>query len=220
MKKKTKRHETDSRASQNGADPSHVKGGDEKEPKTAKQRRLHTTRIDLPEKVRVEVCQLLNQTLAECFDLYSQVKQAHWNVKGPNFYQLHLLFDEIAGELIEFVDEFAERITTLGGTAFGTVRMAADSSELPEYPVGALADMDHVIALSDRLAQFGARLREYIDECDELGDMDTADLFTGVSRDIDKRLWFLEAHLQGPAPAEAKQVHLDAIIGGKPGARR
>lgn len=156
----------------------------------------HATRIDLPAKVRTQLCEILNQTLAESLDLKTQVKQAHWNVKGEHFYQLHLLFDEMAGELEEYVDEFAERITTLGGVAMGTVRMSAKNSTLPEFPTSLFAGMEYVRALADRYAQYGASLREQIDETDDLGDKDTADLYTEVSRDIDKRLWFLEAHLQ------------------------
>ena len=140
---------------------------------------------------------LLNQTLAATSDLQSQTKQAHWNVKGPHFYPLHLLFDEIAGELTEFVDEVAERVTALGGYATGTVRMAAEASPLPEYPTSAVDGMDHVKALVDRFAGYGAHVRQGIDKTDELGDKDTADLYTEISRLVDKRLWFLEAHLQG-----------------------
>jgi starvation-inducible DNA-binding protein len=158
--------------------------------------RLHPTRIDLPEKNRDQICEILNDSLAECLDLKTQVKQAHWNVKGVHFYQLHLLFDEMATELEEFTDLFAERVTTLGGTAMGTVRMAAAKTTLPDYPVDILEGMDHVVALADRYAQFGESIRENIDVTDHLEDKDTADIFTEVSREIDKRLWFLEAHLQ------------------------
>jgi len=157
---------------------------------------LHPTRIDLPERTRDQLCEILNDTLAETLDLQTQVKQAHWNVKGVHFYQLHLLFDEMAGEVAEFVDEFAERITTLGGTAFGTIRMAVKKSTLPDYPTDIVEGMEHVEALADRYAQYAESVRENIDVADHLGDVDTADLFTEVSRAIDKRLWFLEAHLQ------------------------
>lgn len=157
---------------------------------------LHPTRIDMPAKLRAQIVDILNQSVAETFDLYSQVKQAHWNVKGQNFYQLHLLFDEIASELLEFVDELAERVTALAGTAMGTVRMAASASSLDEYPSDIQEGLDHIAALSDRLAAYARSVRENIDTTDELGDADTADLYTGISRAVDKRLWFLEAHLQ------------------------
>jgi starvation-inducible DNA-binding protein len=160
---------------------------------------LHKTKNDLPQDVREKVIQILNQRLADCFDLTSQAKQAHWNVKGPNFIALHELFDAVFAGLVGHVDLIAERITALGGVAKGTVRMAADSSSLPEYPVDIVNGRDHVDALSTAMAAFGKSVRDDIDKTDELGDADTADLFTNVSRDIDKHLWFVEAHLQGDA---------------------
>lgn len=158
---------------------------------------LHQTRIDLPAKLRAQIIDILNESLADTFDLYSQVKQAHWNVKGQNFYQLHLLFDEIASEILEYVDEIAERITALAGTALGTVRMAASSSHLEEYPTDIQEGLDHISAVADRLSAYCRSTRENIDRTDDLGDKDTADLYTEISRTVDKRLWFLEAHLQG-----------------------
>lgn len=157
---------------------------------------MFATKNDLSEGVRVKVIQLLNERLADGIDLQTQTKQAHWNVKGKDFYQLHLLFDEMAEELSGFVDLIAERATALGGYACGTARMAAENSELPEYPTDAIEGMDHVKALADRYARYAARLRRSIDDADGLGDKSTADLYTEVSRAVDKRLWFLEAHLQ------------------------
>lgn len=157
---------------------------------------LHQTRIDLSSKSRAQLVEILNESLADTFDLFSQVKQAHWNVKGHQFYQLHLLFDEIASELLEYVDELAERITALGGTAMGTVRMAASKSSLAEYPPDVLEGLDHIAALSERFAMYCQVLRAKIEKTTDLGDADTADLYTEISRNSDKRLWFLEAHLQ------------------------
>jgi starvation-inducible DNA-binding protein len=157
---------------------------------------LHSTRIDMPANTRSQVIATLNQTLASTLDLKTQVKQAHWNVKGMHFYQLHELFDEMASELEEYIDMVAERVTALGGTAMGTARIAASQSDLPEYPLEILEGKDHVIALADRYANYGKTLRDNIDETGDLGDADTADLYTEISRAIDKRLWFLEAHLQ------------------------
>jgi starvation-inducible DNA-binding protein len=158
--------------------------------------RLYPTRIDIPAEARKQIAATLNQTLAASLDLKTQVKQAHWNVKGTDFYQLHELFDEMADELEEYIDMFAERITALGGYACGTVRMSAANSILPEYPVDILMGMEHVTALAERFAPYAKHLRQAIDKTDNLGDADTADLYTEVSRTIDKRLWFLEAHLQ------------------------
>ncbi len=159
--------------------------------------RLYPSRIDFSLETRQEVAVILNATLATTLDLKTQVKQAHWNVKGMNFYSLHQLFDEMAGELEGYVDMVAERITALGGFAMGTARAAAADSILPEYPFDILNGEDHVIALADRFAMYAKHLREGIDKTDDLGDADTADLYTEISRTIDMRLWFLEAHLQG-----------------------
>lgn len=163
---------------------------------TASKSHKFSTHIDIPSDKRVALCELLNGHLADTFDLMSQVKQAHWNVKGKDFYQLHLLFDEIAGELAEFVDKIAERCTSLGGYATGTARMAAESSRIPEYPTDVVNGPDHVEALVERFGPFAGSIRSGIDEAETLGDPSTADLYTEISRTVDKRLWFLEAHIQ------------------------
>jgi starvation-inducible DNA-binding protein len=157
---------------------------------------MHYTRIDLSQDIRVQVIAFLNQSLASTLDLKTQVKQAHWNVKGMDFYQLHSLFDEMASELEEFIDMVAERVTALGGMAMGTARIAASRSILPEFPFDILEGQAFVAALADRYAIYAKEVREAIDSTNDLGDADTADLYTEISRAIDKRLWFLEAHLQ------------------------
>jgi starvation-inducible DNA-binding protein len=157
---------------------------------------MNPTKNDLPLKTRQKIVDLLNARLADAVDLQSQAKAAHWNVKGPTFIALHELFDKVYEALGDPIDEIAERAVMLGGTALGTVRIAAKASSLKEYPSDLTNGQDHVAALSDRLAAFGKLVREAIDEADKLGDADTADLFTGVSREVDKYLWFVEAHLQ------------------------
>jgi starvation-inducible DNA-binding protein len=147
-------------------------------------------------ELREQAIQLLNQQLADTFDLYSQLKQAHWNVKGLQFFQLHELFDKLADEVEEYVDSIAERATALGGTALGTARMSAAASRLPEYPLDAVEGRYHVEALVARVAGLAKTTRAAIDASASFGDADTADLFTEVSRGLDKNLWFLEAHLQ------------------------
>lgn len=142
---------------------------------------------------------MLNDRLCDLIDLRSQVHQAHWNVKGPNFIGLHELFDRIVGDLGGPIDEIAERAVQLGGAAVGTVRAAAKRSSLKEYPAGLSAGSDHVDAVADALAAFGKLAREAIDEADKAGDKDTADLFTGLSQTIDKALWLVEAHGQAKA---------------------
>ncbi len=158
---------------------------------------LYSTRIDLSGDIRSSVVEILNISLATTLDLKTQVKQAHWNVKGMNFLQLHELFDEIAGELEGYVDMIAERVTALGGIALGTARIAATGSILAEYPLEIIDGKDHLVALAERVAAYGKLVREAIDKTDKLGDADTADLYTEISRTVDMRLWFLEAHLQG-----------------------
>ena len=163
---------------------------------SAEPRRRFETAVDLPEETRVAMIALLNQHLADTSDLYSQTKQAHWNVKGIHFYPLHLLFDELAEKREDESDELAERAVQLGGYATGTVRMAAASSRLPEIPEDIDAGVDYVRALVERYGLHANNTRAGIDEADQAGDMDTADLLTEISRQLDKDLWFLQAHLQ------------------------
>ena len=156
---------------------------------------MFDTRNDLPARVRVEVTGLLNARLADAIDLGAQSKHAHWNVKGPNFIALHELFDKVAESIEEQIDTLAERITALGGRARGTIATVARESTLKPYPEDISEGLAHVDALSAALADYGAKLRAAIETADRLGDADTADLFTGISRETDKYLWFLEAHL-------------------------
>ena len=156
---------------------------------------MYKTKIDLSEKIRRNVILILNDRLADAIDLQSQVKQAHWNVKGPNFIALHELFDKLHDNVEEQVDSLAERITALGGTALGTVGAAARGSSLAPYPENISAGPAHLAALADRLADFGRKVRQAIAVAAKLDDADSADLFTEISRDADKYLWFLEAHL-------------------------
>ncbi len=158
--------------------------------------RFYSTRHDLPDDIRIQVVELLNRTLATTVDLKTQLKQAHWNVKGSNFYQLHLLFDQMATQIDAYGDQVAERIAALGSTALGTARIAAQMSMLAEYPFEAISGEEHLTALAERMAVYGRSVRAAINEATELEDADTADLYTEISRTIDKYLWFLESHLQ------------------------
>jgi starvation-inducible DNA-binding protein len=153
-----------------------------------------TTRHDLPAAARSKLCAQLNQSLADLSDLASQIKQAHWNVKGNSFYSLHLLFDQLAGALNEPIDTVAERLIALGGIAHGTVRMAAATSQLPELPER-FDQMTLIAALADRVATVAKAMRERIDTSDEFGDAVTADLYTGITAELDKTLYLLESHL-------------------------
>ena len=158
--------------------------------------KLHQTRNDLPESARHKCVTLLNDNLASAIDLALQAKQAHWNVKGPHFISLHELFDKVAEELEEFSDGIAERAVELGGIALGTIQVVSKGSRLKPYPLSSVSGREHVSALSDALANFGATVRAAIDAAGRAGDAYTADLFTEVSRGVDKLLWMIEAHLQ------------------------
>jgi len=156
---------------------------------------MYKTKNDISEKTRMVTVALLNARLADAIDLMHQAKQAHWNVKAPSFIALHKLFDEIVDAAEDYMDLLAERVVQLGGTAEGTIQVAAQRSVLKEYPLQMSAERDHVAALSSALAAFGKSVRQAIDQSDELGDRDTADIFTEISRGTDKYLWFVEAHL-------------------------
>jgi starvation-inducible DNA-binding protein len=155
---------------------------------------LRSTKNDLPETSRVEVTRLLNARLADCIDLQTMCKQAHWNVRGPQFISLHKLFDEVYEAVGDYADLLAERVAQLGGIAEGTARVAAQRSTLLDYPLTIARGNEHVGALSDVLAQFGRTVRVGIEEMNELEDAGSADILTEISRGIDKWLWFVEAH--------------------------
>lgn len=164
--------------------------------------RMFATKNDLPDDARLQIVTLLNQRLADCIDLQTQCKQAHWNVKGPKFIALHKLFDDIYEAVQGYVDVIAERIVQLGGVAEGTARVVAQRTQLLDYPMTLTTGAEHVAALSDVLAQFGRSIRIGIEELDTLGDKAGSDIVTEISRGIDKWLWFVEAHQQDEALAD------------------
>jgi starvation-inducible DNA-binding protein len=156
--------------------------------------KMHSTHIDLPETIRQPVITLLNARLADAIDLSLQCKQAHWNVKGPNFFALHQLFDQVHQHVQQHIDEIAERVVSLGGTAMGTVSEVSQWTRLPVYPTDLVDGTAHAQALAKSLAAFGKEVREAIDASDEAGDAVTADLFTRLAAEVDKDLWMVEAH--------------------------
>lgn len=158
--------------------------------------KMYETQNDISQKRRSELSALMNQRLASAVDLQMQMKQAHWNVKGPSFIALHELFDKVARSVESYMDMIAERIVQLGGIAEGTVRVSAVRSLLEEYPLTIADGMAHVGAVAKALSTFGHDARSTINEATELDDADTADLFTEISRGIDQWLWFVEAHSQ------------------------
>jgi len=158
--------------------------------------RMYKSSVGTIESNRQATIALLNARLADSVDLRSQVKWAHWNVKGMHFMQLHLLFDSVAGHLEEHTDTIAERIVALGGVANGTAREAAAKSGLKEADLSASDGASQLKWLVHNVAHHANALRQAVNESDDLGDKITADLFTSVTRELDKDLWFLEAHLQ------------------------
>lgn len=151
---------------------------------------------NLDQSVRTEMIEELNARLVEALDLVLAVKHAHWNIKGPSFIGIHLLLDEVAQRMRGHADTMAERCVILGGQAKGTVQVVAQATTLEAYPPEISKQQDHVTALKERLMTFGKAVRDSIARADDAGDDDTADLFTAVSRAVDKDAWFIGAHAE------------------------
>ncbi len=158
--------------------------------------RMYPNRVALSDEQKRKTVEVIQERLAEATDMHSQAKFAHWNVKGDNFYQLHLVFDHVAKVIGKQVDPIAERLTQLGGVANGTIRQAACVSKIPEYPVDTVAGMDHVRALADALGHYCEELREASDKIDEIGDEPTSDFFKQLVVEAEEELYFLESHLE------------------------
>ena len=156
---------------------------------------MHPTHNTLSENIREQSVDLLNKHLAATIDLYGQIKQAHWNVHGPNFIAVHELFDKVSTEVAAYTDLVAERTRGLGGTAQGTVQTAAGQSFLVPYRLGIADEQQHTFAVAGALAAFGQSVREASDLAADFGDMTTADLFTELSRGVDQQLWLVESHI-------------------------
>lgn len=159
---------------------------------------FHQTRNNTESNAKTVSIDLLNKRLADGIDLALATKQAHWNLKGPQFIGIHEMLDGFRDQLDDWNDMVAERVTQLGGTAVGTVQGVDEGTALPAYPTNIYAIADHLAALIDRYAGYANAVRQNIDDTDEAGDAGTADLFTEISRGVDKQLWFLEAHVQEP----------------------
>jgi starvation-inducible DNA-binding protein len=158
--------------------------------------KIYPTKNTIGEKVRIQMEAILQDRLADSIDLQTQAKQAHWNVKGPNFIALHELFDKIAEESEEYPDLIAERIVQFGGVAEGTIQVVANRTNLPDYPLVLMTGREQIEAFSHTLAVYGELIRKTIKQAAELDDPATADIFTQISRSVDKNLWFIEAHDQ------------------------
>lgn len=157
---------------------------------------MYPTKNDLPESTRRQMIEVCNARLADAIDLQTQTKQAHWNVKGPQFIALHELFDKVNADVEDYVDLLAERAVQLGGAADGTARSVAKRSTLAEYPLKSGGGRQHVDALSSALAAFGKGVRAAVDDATRVNDQDTADILIEISRGVDKWLWMVESHLQ------------------------
>ncbi len=168
-------------------------------PATEINNKMYKTRIDLSDDQKKQVVEVMQDKLAAALDMYSQAKFAHWNVKGINFYQLHLVFDRVADHIFPQIDAIAERMTQLGGVANGTVRQAASVSRIPEFNTTLVAGMDYVTCLADSLGVYCAGLREASNKIDEIGDEPTSDFFKQLDVEAEEELYFLESHLEaGP----------------------
>lgn len=159
--------------------------------------RMFDTNIDIQADARRELVDMLNQQLADVITLHSQTKQAHWNIKGANFFQLHELYDALAGDIFGYIDDTAERVTALGGTALGTTELAANATSLPAYPLERISGVDTLKLLIERYSMMAASVRQGIARASELDDPTTEDLLTEMSRVLDEKLYFLESHIQG-----------------------
>jgi starvation-inducible DNA-binding protein len=157
---------------------------------------MHVTKNSMPEKNRIELVFMLNRSLASTNDLYIQLKQAHWNIKGATFIAVHKLLDEIAEHVENQVDIIAERITSLGGTALGTLQKTLENSNLRIYPIDIFKIEDHIMHLTHNIAILAELTRTNIKRAEMLEDMVTSDMYIGLTQVLDHNLWFLEAHLQ------------------------
>lgn len=150
----------------------------------------------LSEEVRTKIADTLNARLADGLDLHSQIKVAHWNIKGPQFAALHPLFETFAVSLAAFNDSIAERAVTLGARAYGTVRHVAKASGLPDYPQDTSRDLEHVRLLAERFEKYLDNVRQSRSVAEKQNDTDTVDLFTGIVTELEKNAWFLRASLE------------------------
>ncbi|MBT8451099.1 MAG: DNA starvation/stationary phase protection protein Dps [Deltaproteobacteria bacterium] len=151
--------------------------------------------VSLPQEAKTQLVDTLNSMLATTSDLRSQVKQAHWNIKGPQFVARHELFDNLAAKLLGYADVIAERAATLGGYATGTVRQSAEHSKLPEYDVRAVDGKHHIKALVDRYSEYTRLIRHAVNQAEKVDDPATEDVYTEILRGTELDMWFLESHL-------------------------
>jgi len=165
---------------------------------TAQTGHQFPTRSYLSENVRATSVGLLNQALADLSAVTLQLKHAHWNVKGIEFYQLHELFEDLYESFEPHIDAVAERASALGGRPMGTAPAVAQQTSIPEFSHTAVDGQSLLREMADRLSVLDASLYQQIETANQRGDLDTADLLNEVSRDVTKAQWFVESHLQSP----------------------
>ena len=175
-------------------------GGGQSGALTAPAGRQYPTRSHLPETVRATSVGLLNQALADLSAVTMQLKHAHWNVKGIEFYQLHELFEDLYESFEPHVDAVAERASALGGRPMGTASAVAAQTTVPQLSHAAVDGQSLLREIADRLSALDTMLYQQIETASGQGDLDTADLLNEVSRDVTEALWFVESHLQVPQP--------------------
>jgi starvation-inducible DNA-binding protein len=173
---------------------------------------MQPTHNTLSDNIRTQSIDLLNKHLSAAIDLHAQLKQAHWNVRGPCFIAVHTLFDTVSAEVEGYSDRIAERAGALGGVARGTIRTAAECSFLLPYPLNIADERQHIFAVAAALAAFGESVREAINHAATFGDTGTADLFTDVSRGIDQQLWLVESHAPPAKDHDEPHPPADAFV--------
>lgn len=157
--------------------------------------KLLPTRNTLSEETRAQVVLLTNRTIASLIDLQLQTKQTHWNLRAPQFIAIHEMLDVFYTDLDKYVDLLAERITHLGGNAYGTLEAVNSQTTLEAYPTKSLTWESRLEHFANVIALAGALCRDAIDATEEAGDAVTTDIYTGVAKGIDMWLWKVESHL-------------------------
>jgi starvation-inducible DNA-binding protein len=156
----------------------------------------HLLPLDLEEPVRLEMTAQLNQLLADAMTLRDLYKKSHWQVAGPTFYQLHLLFDKHYDEQVELVDSIAERIQLLGGVSIAMAPDVAETTQIERPPRGREEVPVQLSRLLDAHQVIIRECRKLARRSSELGDDGTNDLVVSqVLRTNELQVWFLSEHL-------------------------
>jgi starvation-inducible DNA-binding protein len=171
----------------------------------------HLLPLELEEPVRLEITAQLNQLLADTLTLRDLYKKSHWQVAGPTFYQLHLLFDKHFGEQVELVDSIAERIQLLGGVSIAMAHDVAETTQIERPPRGREEVPVQLSRLLDAHQVIIREVRKQARRASELGDDGTNDLLISqVLRTNELQVWFLSEHLVNMPLVEAKEPPVTA----------